>query len=51
MVDENDKPIDDAEVSIPMLIIGSMRDEQDLSGILAAEINGIGEAAVTVNPE
>jgi protocatechuate 3,4-dioxygenase beta subunit len=37
VVDENDKPIADAEVSIPMLIIGSMRDEQGLAGPLAVE--------------
>jgi hypothetical protein len=51
VVDENDKPIDDTEVSIPMLIISSIRDEQALSGDLAVEINGIGVPIVNVNPE
>jgi protocatechuate 3,4-dioxygenase beta subunit len=37
VVDENDKPIADAEVSIPMLIIGSMQDERGLSGPMALE--------------
>jgi uncharacterized GH25 family protein len=37
VVDENDKPIANAEVSIPMLIIGSMRDEQGLAGPTAVE--------------
>ncbi len=37
VVDQNDKPIADAEVSIPMLIIGSMQDERGLSGPAALE--------------
>jgi hypothetical protein len=51
VVDENDTPIDDAEVSIPMLIIGSMRDEQGLASILAVEISGVSVQVVTINPE
>jgi protocatechuate 3,4-dioxygenase beta subunit len=37
VVDENDKPIVDAEVSIPMLIAGTMRDQRVLSGPPAIE--------------
>ena len=51
MVDKNDKPTDDAEVSIPMLIIGSMRDEQGLAGVLDVELNGFDVPAATINPE
>jgi uncharacterized GH25 family protein len=37
VVDENDKPIANAEVSIPMLMIGSMQDERGLAGPTAVE--------------
>ena len=37
VVDENDKPVADAEVSIPMLIIGAMQDQQGLAGPAALQ--------------
>jgi len=38
VVDENDKPVSDAQVIISMLIIGSMRDDRGISGPVAAEL-------------
>ena len=38
VVDENNKPVSDAQVSISMLMIGSMRDEHGVSGPVATEL-------------
>ncbi|NQT01652.1 MAG: carboxypeptidase regulatory-like domain-containing protein [Planctomycetes bacterium] len=38
VVDENDKPLSGAQVSISMLVIGTMRDERGVSGPVAAEL-------------
>jgi len=38
VVDENDKPVSGAQVSILMLIIGTMRDDRGVSGPVAAEL-------------
>ncbi len=38
VVDESDKPVSDAQVSISMLMIGSMRDEHGVSGPVATEL-------------
>ena len=38
VVDENDKPVADAQVSISMLIIGTMQEERTVSGPLAIEL-------------
>ena len=38
VVDENDKPVADAQVSIAMLFIGTMQEERGVSGPLAIEL-------------
>ena len=38
VVDENNKPVSNAQVSISMLMIGSMRDEHGVSGPVAIEL-------------
>ena len=38
VVDESDKPVSDAQVSISMLIIGSMQDEHGVGGPVATEL-------------
>ena len=38
VVDESDKPVSDAQVSISMLIIGSMQDEHGVGGPVAIEL-------------